>query len=97
MKCSTWYFLSEEGAEEQERSRKGIKSRWVVGGEWRLTASGDITASQGHSTLCTHKVELSEEIYLAQGTLFSIWAFDWEELGCNNITTILSGYEKKEG
>ena len=57
----------------------------------KLTASGDITASQGHSTLSTQEVESSEIISLAQGILFSIWALDWEELGCNDITTILSG------
>ena len=69
VKCSMWYFLSEE---RKKRRKTKNKARPMV----KLTTSSDITASQGHSTLSTHEVESSEVISLAQGILFSVWALD---------------------
>ena len=82
VKCSTWYFLSEEV--KLERQSVGVI-------EQIRTASRDITAPQRLATLCANEVEPTEIIAFTQGLLFSIGTIYGKELGGDDGVTVLKG------
>lgn len=54
-----------------------------------LTACRNVTASQCHTTFCTNEIQPSEIVSLTKRLLFAIRAIDGEELGRNDVATIL--------